>query len=117
MKKIRSIQTLGVEKFPRFVCIDEFEQFNPLLTPYYYCGLCVYNDDGELLPSHSNLRITKSNNKEMQLETLVDPVTRSARDVFEKPDIRMYTVLGQTLKNNGLVFNKKKGIVIKKQKG
>ena len=35
------------------------------------------------------------------------PIVRD--DVFEKPDITMYIILGQRLKREGIIFNKKLG--------
>ena len=35
-------------------------------------------------------------------------------DTVEAPTIEMYNVFGQILKANGYIFNKKKGILIKK---
>ena len=37
-------------------------------------------------------------------------------DVFEKPDITMYIILGQRLKGEGIIFNKKLGKIMKYNK-
>ena len=112
MKKIRGIRTPLYEPKCRYICIDEFENIEKAkqlangkdLT--YYCGLHVYLDDyqKELFKSGS-LRFRG-----------YDPIGRHEHDIFEPPTIEMYIKLGEKLKEEGLIFNKKTGNIIIKNK-
>lgn len=101
MKKIRAIRTPNNEPVCRFVCIDEFDKLSSIATSYY-CGVQVYEDSSKKLYDSPSLRFLSSR-----------AIRREPNDVFEKPDIKMYVVLGQVLKTNGFVFNKKRGIINK----
>lgn len=114
MRKIMAIRTPTFECISRYVCIDEFETYS-IENPYYYCGIEVYKDSDKHLSVAPHLRFAS-----LWEETYIPSsgaVCRSRSDVFEKPDITMYCVLSNALKEKGLVFNKKKGQIEKRIKG
>lgn len=112
MKKIRGIRTPLYEPTCRYICIDEFENIekSKLLDkgklPTYYCGLQVYLDDNQKeLVENEPLRFKE-----------IYPIYRDKLDIFEPPTIEMYIKLGEKLKGEGLIFNKKTGNIITKTK-
>lgn len=112
MKKIRGIRTLFYEPKCRYICIDEFENIEKVKQlangklPSYYCGLQVYLDDNQkVLVKDEPLRFKE-----------IYPIYRDKHDIFEPPTIEMYIKLGEKLKEEGLVFNKKTGNIITKNK-
>ena len=109
MKKIRGIRTPSFEQTCRFICIDEFEKFYPT----YDCGLQVYMDEKKkVLTKGEPLRFGR------RMEDCIHlPIVRCENDIFEPPTIEMYTQLGLKLKEEGLLFNKKTGEFITKNKG
>lgn len=113
MKIIRAIRTVGTEPTARYVCIDDFDDYNPKKA-HYYCGTVVYEDFNKHVDNNPFLRVSLDN-KEMNLdEGKKDGIVRTHKDVFEIPDICMYMTMGRVLREEGFVFNKKLGKIIRR---
>lgn len=112
MKKIRAIRTVGTEPSARFVCIDDFANYNSH-NPRYYAGVEVYSDwEHTGICPYANLR-TSLECKEVV--TWNDPIARNEEDEFTLPDITMYRVLSEVLLERGLIFNKKLGKIVRRK--
>ena len=108
--KIRAIRTAGVEAESRYVCIDEFDPNEN--RGHYRFGLQVYKATSEEVNYRRGSEIPFNI---LNLRTPYhDAVGRNPKDIFENPNMRMYLALNEVLKQNGYIFNKKKGVLEKR---
>lgn len=107
--KIRMIRDELHEKECRWVCIDPFDEgFNSRNYHYKYgCGVFESKWVGGKL-----YRGKMKNNISLNIGF----IPAYDYDVAEKADIIMYLKLGEILRKEGYVFNKKKGELVEKKK-
>ena len=97
------------EKECRYVCIDPFDEGFNNEGYHYTCGCRVFEPkwvDGNICRGKIGRNI----------ELNVGFIPACETDVAEKADIIMYMKLGEILRKEGYVFNKKKGELVEKKK-
>jgi hypothetical protein len=100
--KIRAVRSKSSEAESRFIVIDPCEE---ITNGYpYRCGCEVFEGNfREVMSTRGN----KKDRFKLDLSTDFNPIEACDDDVFEKPDIILYTALSMALKASGYVFNKK----------
>ena len=110
---IKAIRDIYDEPVAQWVGIDDFD--NKMYgKEHYLLGTRIYGDDD----SYEKTILTKEQSVDsllrgsmiMTMRKSLDRDFQTMRgDVFEKPDMTMYVILGQRLKGEGIIFNKKLG--------
>jgi len=105
---IKAIRNKRTERVAQWIGIDDFDTVKGKKN--YFLGTRIYGN------IYKKIILTSKQSADTFLRGSMimrkDPV-RTFRilsgDVFEKPDITMYIILGQRLKGEGIIFNKKLG--------
>ena len=102
--KIRTIHDTVLEPHIQFIGIDDFDNisFDAAKLRHYYCVATVKDDKGKY--------IDKPMLSFDRTSAFSDGPTFSVHkdDVFELPSVSMYLALGKSLRDNGIIYNKKK---------
>lgn len=105
---IKAIRNKYTERFAQWIGIDDFDTVEGKKN--YFLGTRIYGniDKKKILTSEQSEGAFLSGS--MIMMKTPDRICKIIRgDVFEKPDITMYITLGQRLKGEGIIFNKKLG--------
>jgi hypothetical protein len=109
---IKAIRDTYGEPVAQWIGIDDFDTIKG--KEHYLLGTRIYGDDD----SNEKIILTKEQSVDALLRGSMIMTMRKSLDrdfpkmpcdVFEKPDITMYIILGQRLKEEGIIFNKKLG--------
>ena len=105
---IKAIRNKDTERVAQWIGIDDFDTVKGKKD--YFLGTRIYGD------MNKKIILTSEQSKDaflrgsmIMIKTLDRKFQILSGDVFEKPDITMYVVLGQRLKGEGIIFNKKLG--------
>jgi len=104
--KIRTIHDTVQEAHTQFIGIDDFDNisFDATKLHHYYCVATVKNSKGQYIG-----RPTLSFNKTSAFNNgMANTFGVHKDDVFELPSVSMYLALGKSLRDNCLIYNKKK---------
>ena len=104
--KIRTIHDTVREPHIQFIGIDDFDNisFDVTKLRQYYCVATVKDSEGKYLgrPALSCSRTSGFN------DGILNTFSVHKDDVFELPSVSMYLALGKSLRDNGIIYNKKK---------
>ena len=105
---IKTIRNKYSERAAQWVGIDDFDTVKGKKN--YFLATKIYSD------SYKKTILTSEQSEDALLKGPMimrkNPVRSFptlSGDVFEKPDMTMYVILGQRLKGEGIIFNKKLG--------
>ena len=105
---IKTIREKSTERTAQWIGIDDFD--NVKGKKNYFLGTRIYGG------IHKKTILTSKQSEDAFLrgsmimrKTPNRDLPTIQTDVFEKPDITMYVILGQRLKKEGIIFNKKLG--------
>lgn len=105
---IKAIRNKDTERVAQWIAIDDFDTVEGKKN--YFLGTRIYGD------SYKKIILTKEKSIDGKLRGSMFMRKNPVRsfpilngDAFEKPNITMYVVLGQRLKKEGIIFNKKLG--------
>ena len=98
---IKAIRDKDYDKVAQWIGIDDFDTVK-LKKNYFLTTRIYYGNNKTILTSNQDALLRGSMFPHRDCR-----VMRS--DVFEKPGITMYIILGQRLKREGIIFNKKLG--------
>ena len=107
---IKAIRDKDHEDVAQWIGIDDFDTVKGKRN--YFLGTRIYGGINKktILTSKQSEDAFLRGSMIMSLGEKLDRVFPTMRgDVFEKPSITMYTILGQRLKGEGIIFNKKLG--------
>lgn len=104
--KIRTIHDTVQEQHIQFIGIDNFDDisFDATKLHHYYCVATVKDSKGNYLgrPTLLFSRTSEFN------DGGIDTFGVHKDDVFELPSVSMYLALGKSLRDKGIIYNKKK---------
>jgi len=105
---IKAIRNKYNERVAQWVGIDDFDTVKGKRN--YFLGTRIYRDiyKKSILTSEQSEDAFLRGSMIMRKD-LVRSFPILNGDVFEKPDMTMYIILGQRLKGEGIIFNKKLG--------
>lgn len=112
---IKAIRNKGYERAAQWIGIDDFDTVEGKKN--YFLGTRIYADI-----SHKTILTSEQSEEAFLRGSMImrKNLDRKCQvlsgDVFEKPDITMYIILGQRLKGEGIIFNKKLGKIMKYNK-
>lgn len=102
---IKAIRDKAHERVANWVGIDDFDTVKGKKN--YFLGTKIYVDRKILISQEGDDSLLRGS---MIMKNNPNRGFRIIHtDVFEKPDIIMYIILGQRLKREGIIFNKKLG--------
>ena len=102
---IKAIRDKAHERVASWVGIDDFDTVKGKKN--YFLGTKIYVDGKIPISQEGNdSHLRGSINRKISPYRFFRIIHT---DVFEKPDIPMYIILGQRLKREGIIFNKKLG--------
>ena len=107
---IKAIRNKGYERAAQWIGIDDFGTVEGKKN--YFLGTRIYADISHkaILTSEQSGEAFLRGSMIMRMRKTPDRKCNVLNgDVFEKPDITMYIILGQRLKCEGIIFNKKLG--------
>ena len=105
---IKAIRDKDSERVAQWIGIDDFDTVKGKKN--YFLGTRIYGgiDKKTILTSEQSADAFLRGSMIM-MKTPDRYFKTMVGDVFEKPDITMYIILGQRLKGEGIIFNKKLG--------
>ena len=100
---IKAIRDTDNERVAQWIGIDDFDTVKGRKN--YLLGTRIYGD----IDKKNILTSKQSTDAVLRGSMIYLSFPIMTNDVFEKPDITMYIILGQRLKGKGIIFNKKLG--------
>lgn len=106
---IKAIRDKDHEDVAQWIGIDDFDTVKGKRN--YFLGTRIYGGINKktILTSKQSEDAFLRGSMIMIMGELGRDFPTMSGDVFEKPSITMYTILGQRLKGEGIIFNKKLG--------
>ena len=106
---IKAIRDKDHERVAQWIGIDDFDTVK--WKKNYFLGTRIYGDIDKkiILTSEQSVDAFLRGSIMIMRKRLDRDFPTMSGDVFEKPDITMYIILGQRLKREGIIFNKKLG--------
>ena len=104
--KIRTIHDAVQEPHINFIGIDDFDNisFDKSKLRQYYCVAMVKNGEGKYV----GRPILSFSSTSAFNDGILNAFSVHQNDVFELPSVSMYLALGKSLRDNGIIYNKKK---------
>ena len=104
---IKAIRNKGCERVAQWIGIDDFDTVKGKKN--YFLGTRIYGIHKEIILTSEQSEDAFLRGSMIMMKTPDRHFKTMVGDVFEKPDITMYMILGQRLKGEGIIFNKKLG--------
>jgi hypothetical protein len=105
---IKAIRDKDSERVAQWIGIDEFDTVKGKKN--YFLGTRIYGGiDKKTILTSGQSKDAFLRGSMIMMKTPDRYFQILNGDVFEKPDITMYVILGQRLKGEGIIFNKKLG--------